>query len=88
MVESSDTTSEGDERIPTALDVVNYLNSRLEQRGLPYRVEHVAVLPYVNPMWLANWEAPDLADVPEREIVEEELREARWRYPQVLETFE
>ena len=71
--------------IPTAKDVVAFLNERLAARGLPYRVEHVAVLPYVNPMWLANWEAPQLADKPEREIIEEEIREARWRFPQVYE---
>ncbi|HET7436528.1 MAG TPA: hypothetical protein VFN10_17600 [Thermoanaerobaculia bacterium] len=69
---------------PSSHDVVAYLNERLEERGLPYRIEHLNVLPYVNPMWLANWEAPQLDRAPEREIIEEELREARWRYPQVL----
>jgi hypothetical protein len=69
---------------PTADEVVAYLNERLAARGLPYRVEGLNVLPYVNPMWLANWDVPELADVPEREVIEEELREARWRYPQVL----
>ena len=73
--------------IPTASDVVAHLNERLEARGLPYRVEHIAVLPYVNPMWLANWEAPQLADIAEQDILEEELREARWLFPQVLEEF-
>ena len=72
---------------PTSRDVVAFLNERLAARGLPYRLEHVAVLPYMNPMWLANWDAPQLADAPEREIIEEELREARWRYPQVLDEF-
>jgi hypothetical protein len=72
---------------PTSRDVVAYLNQRLEARGLPYRVEHVAVLPYMNPRWMANWDAPQLADVPEQEIIEEELREARWQYPQVLDEF-
>jgi len=73
--------------IPTASDVVTYFNERMEARGLPYRIEHIAVLPYVNPMWLANWEIPQLADIPEQDILEEELREARWQFPQVLEEF-
>lgn len=68
---------------PTANDVVAYLNERLAARGLPHRVEGIVVLPYVNPMWLANWDAPQLAGAPERDVIEEELREARWRYPQV-----
>ena len=72
---------------PTSRDVVKFLNERLAARGLPYRVEHVAVLPYMNPRWMANWEAPTLADVPEQDIIEEELREARWQYPQVLDEF-
>jgi hypothetical protein len=71
--------------IPTARDVVVYLNERFAALGLPYRLEEIAVLPYVNPMWLANWDAPQLADAPERELIEEELREARWRFPQVME---
>jgi hypothetical protein len=65
---------------------VAFLNERLAARGLPYRVESVVVLPYVNPMWLANWDAPELAGAPERDVIEEELREARWRFPQVLPT--
>ena len=73
--------------IPTSRDVVAYLNERFAARGLPYRVEHIAVLPYVNPMWLANWDVPQLADAPERDVIEEELREARWRFPQVYEAF-
>ena len=72
---------------PTSRDVVAFLNKRFESRGLPYRIEHIAVLPYMNPMWLANWDVPQLADAPEQEIIEEELREARWQYPQVLEEF-
>ena len=68
---------------PTSREVVAYLNSRFEARRLPYRIENLAVLPYQNPMWLANWDVPQLADAPEREIIDEELREARWRYPQV-----
>ncbi len=72
---------------PTSRDVVTYLNERFASRGLAYRIEHIAVLPYMNPMWMANWDAPQLADLPEREIIEEELREARWKYPQVLQEF-
>jgi hypothetical protein len=71
---------------PTSQDVVAYLNARFEARGLPYKIENVAVLPYVNPMWLANWDVPQLADAPEREVIDEEIREARWRYPQVIAT--
>ena len=73
--------------IPTSKDVVAYLNRRFEELNLPYRLQHIAVLPYVNPMWMANWDVPQLADAPEREEIEDELREARWRYPQVLEEF-
>lgn len=73
--------------IPTAKDVVKYLNERFETLGLPYRLEHIAVLPYQNPMWLANWDVPQLADAPERDIIEEELREARFRFPQVFDEF-
>jgi hypothetical protein len=73
------------DNIPTASEVVVYLNERFAALGLPYRLDHIAVLPYVNPMWLANWDAPQLADAEEREVMEEELREARWRFPQVLE---
>ena len=72
---------------PTAKEVVRYLNARFEKRGLPYRIEHLAVLPYQNPMWLSNWDVRQLADAPEREIIEEEHREARWRYPQVLDEY-
>jgi len=68
--------------IPTAADVIAFLNERLAVRGLPYRVDALDVLPYVNPMWLANWDAPQLAAVPD---VEEDMREARWRFPQILE---
>jgi len=71
--------------IPTSQDVVAYLNERFTALGLPYRLEHIAVLPYVNPMWMSNWDVPQLADAPEREVIEEELREARWRFPQVME---
>lgn len=68
--------------IPTAADVVAFLNAEFEKANLPYRVEHILVLPYVNPMWLANWEATELVGVPECEAI---IREARWQFPQVLE---
>ena len=71
--------------IPTSQDVVQYLNSRFAARGLTHQIQQIAVLPYVNPMWMANWDIPQLADAPEREIIEEELREARWRFPQVIQ---
>lgn len=73
--------------IPTAGDVVRFLNERFERRGLPHRIEYLAVLPYVNPMWLANWDVPQLSEAPERDAIEEELREARWRFPQVLDEY-
>lgn len=73
--------------IPTSKDVIAFLNARFAARGLPYRIEHLAVLPYMNPMWLANWEVPQLADAPERDIIDEELREARWLFPQVLDEY-
>lgn len=63
-------------RIPTNKDVIAYL----AERGFP--VTYVNVLPYVNPMWMANWDAPELAGLPG---VEEVLRDARWEFPQVLE---
>jgi hypothetical protein len=67
---------------PTAQDVIDFLNARFAERGLPYRVDvnQLVVLPYVNPMWLANWDAPELANVEE---VEDDIREARWQFPQV-----
>jgi hypothetical protein len=68
--------------IPTSADVVVFLNAEFGKAGLPYRVQHIAVLPYVNPMWLANWEVPELAAVAECEAI---IREARWQFPQVLE---
>ena len=70
--------------IPTSKDVIAFLNERLAARGLPYRVDSIDVLPYPNPMWLSNWNVPQLADAPERDIVDEEIREARWQFPQVL----
>ena len=36
-------------------------------------------------MWLANWSVPQLADAPEREVIDEEIAEARWKWPQVLD---
>ena len=72
---------------PSSKDVVAYLNERFAARGLPYRIEHIAVLPYMNPMWLSNWDVPQLADKSEREIIEEEVREARWRFPQVTDDY-
>jgi hypothetical protein len=73
--------------IPTASDVVQFLNERFEARGLSHRIRHVAVLPYMNPMWMANWDVPQLDGAPEREIIDEEISEARWRFPQVLEDY-
>jgi hypothetical protein len=74
--------------IPTSADVVVFLNAEFEKANLPYRIEstaQIAVLPYVNPMWLANWDVPQLADAPEREALDAIIREARWQFPQVLE---
>jgi hypothetical protein len=68
--------------IPTSKDVVEFLNARFAARGSSHRVGAIAVLPYVNPMWLANWDVPELANVDE---VEDDIREARWRFPQVME---
>ena len=68
--------------IPTAQDVIDFLNARFAARGWSHRVEQIDVLPYVNPMWLANWDAPQLANTPE---AEDDIREARWRFPQVME---
>jgi hypothetical protein len=67
---------------PTSMDVVAFLNERFASRGLSYRVENVDVLPYVNPMWMANWDVPQLAAVWDE--IEEDVREARWQFPQVL----
>ena len=73
------------ESIPTSADVIAFLNAELEKARLPYRVEQITVLPYVNPMWLANWDAPQLADAAERDAIDAIIREARWQFPQVLE---
>ena len=75
------------EKIPTSKDVIAHLNARFATLGLPHRIESIAVLPYVNPMWLANWDVPQLADAPERDIIDDEIREARWKFPQVLEEY-
>lgn len=72
---------------PTAGDVVAHLNARFTALGLPHRLQYLAVLPYVNPMWMANWDIPQLADAPERALIEKELREARWLFPQVLDEY-
>jgi len=76
--------------IPTSSDVVRHLNDRFATRGLLLRIEHIAVLPYVNPMWMANWDLPQLAEVAgaDRDVIDEEVREARWLFPQVLEDYE
>jgi hypothetical protein len=71
--------------IPTAGDVIDHLNERFAARGLPYRIDRITVLPYVSPMWLANWSVPQLADATERDVIDEEIAEARWRWPQVLD---
>lgn len=73
--------------IPSSRDVVQYLNERLEARGFTQRIDHIAVLPYINPMWMANWEAPQLQAFGDPKIIDEELREARWRFPQVTQDF-
>jgi hypothetical protein len=71
--------------IPTSKDVIVYLNARFEARRLPYRLERIIVLPYVSPRWMANWGAPQLDHAPERDIIDEELRQARWYFPQVVD---
>lgn len=73
------------DRIPTARDVIDFLNERFATRGLPYRIEEITVLPYVSPLWLANWSVPQLASAPERDVIDEEIAEARWKFPQVLD---
>ncbi len=76
---------ESAEGIPTAADVIAHLNERFEKRGIPVRVTGLAVLPYVNPMWMSNWEAPELSGLENDEAIAEELREARWQFPQILD---
>jgi hypothetical protein len=74
-----------DLKIPTARDVIDHLNERFAARGLRYRIDSIAVLPYVSPMWLANWSVPQLDHAQERDIIDEEIAEARWKWPQVLD---
>jgi hypothetical protein len=74
-----------DLNVPTARDVIDHLNERFAARGLPYRIDAIAVLPYVSPMWLANWSVPQLDDASEREIIDEEIAETRWKWPQVMD---
>jgi hypothetical protein len=74
-----------DVNIPTARDVIDRLNERFAARGLQYRIDAIAVLPYVSPMWLANWSVPQLDDASERDIIDEEIAEARWKWPQVMD---
>jgi hypothetical protein len=69
---------------PTRDDVVAWLNERFAARGLPHRISGIDVLPYMNPLWLSNWDVPQLASAAERDTIEEEIREARWKFPQVL----
>lgn len=73
--------------VPTASDVVKHLNARFEILALPYRIAHIAVLPYLNPMWMANWDVPQLEGEEPREVIEREIAEARWKFPQVLEDY-
>lgn len=72
-------------KIPTARDVIDHLNGRFAARGLRYRLDQIDVLPYVSPLWLANWSVPRLDDAPERDVIDEEIAEARWKFPQVLD---
>lgn len=72
-------------RVPTARGVIRHLNERFAARGLPYRIEELTILPYVSPMWMANWSVPQLDDAPEREIIDEEIAAARWKWPQILD---
>jgi hypothetical protein len=69
--------------IATSRDVINHLNERFAVRGLPHRIDEISVLPYVSPLWMANWSVPQLDDAPEREVIDQEIAEARWKWPQV-----
>src|SRR3954454_17769268 len=71
--------------IPTARDVIDHLNERFAARGLPYRLDLIAVLTYVSPMWMSNWSVTQLDDALERDVIDEEIAEARWKWPQVLD---
>ena len=69
--------------IPTADGVIAHLNERFAARGIAFRVEALNVLPYVNPMWLANWQLESVPPEADRTIVEEEVADARWHFPQI-----
>jgi hypothetical protein len=70
--------------IPTLDQVVAHLNERFAARGVAFRVDSLNVLPYVNPMWLANWALVEPPREGEQEIVDEEVANARWQFPQIL----
>ena len=70
--------------IPTADQVIAHLNERFAARGVAFRIDSLHVLPYVNPMWLANWALETAPAEGEQEIVEEEVADARWQFPQIL----
>jgi hypothetical protein len=70
--------------IPTADQVIAHLNERFAARRIAFRIGALHVLPYVNPMWLANWELETAPPEDQRKIVEEELADARWQFPQIL----
>jgi hypothetical protein len=71
--------------IPTSRDVVAWLNDRFAERGLTFRVSWLNVVPYMNPMWVSNWELAEVPEGSEGAVVEEEVREARWRFPQIYD---
>ncbi|MEA2165373.1 MAG: hypothetical protein QOK37_3500 [Thermoanaerobaculia bacterium] len=73
------------DRIPTAQDVIDHLNERFAARGLSYRLDQINVLPYVSPMWMSNWSVPQLDSAAERTVIDEEIADARWKFPQILE---
>ena len=73
--------------IPTADGVIAHLNERFAARGVAFRIDSLHVLPYVNPMWLANWELDTVPPEAETEIVEQEVADARWHFPQILGTW-
>lgn len=70
--------------IPTADGVIAHLNERFAARGVTFRIDSLHVLPYVNPMWLANWALESTPPEAESEIVEREVADARWHFPQIL----
>lgn len=70
--------------IPTFEDVIAHLNARFAAKGITFRIDSLHVLPYVNPMWLANWELESVPPEGEREVVEQEVADARWHFPQIL----